>query len=78
MVAETLALEAVLAQAKRLSARDQLRLVARLTDELAAAQPPPRRRPTYGALAHLGPGPSEEDIAEMRREAWAHFAEDPS
>jgi len=27
----------------------------------------------FGILAHLGPGPSDEDIDEMRREAWANF-----
>jgi hypothetical protein len=31
---------------------------------------------SYGILAKYGPAPSEEDIAEVRREMWANFPRD--
>jgi len=36
----------------------------------------PERLPfknSYGILAKYGPAPSDEDIAEVRREMWANF-----
>jgi hypothetical protein len=30
-------------------------------------------RSLWGAMKHLGPAPSAEDIDEARREAWANF-----
>jgi hypothetical protein len=33
----------------------------------------PPRKTSWGALADLGPAPSAEDIAEMRREVWGKF-----
>ncbi len=30
----------------------------------------------YGMLAKYGPAPSDEDIAEVRREMWANFPRD--
>jgi len=39
----------------------------------------PVRRPlksAYGILAKYGPAPSEEDIAEVRREMWGNFPRD--
>lgn len=32
--------------------------------------PPTSKRSLLGALAHLGPAPSAEDIDEVRREVW--------
>ncbi len=52
-------------------ARESLQQLANF-DGLATG---PRRpwRSFFGALAHLGPAPSAEEIDEMRREAWANF-----
>jgi len=55
-----------------LSAEDPAREPAPVdaSDDIGQATP---GKSLYGILAHLGPGPSEEDIAEMRREAWKNF-----
>jgi len=34
------------------------------------------KKSAYGLLAHLGPGPSEEEIDENRRDMFRGFAED--
>jgi len=39
---------------------------------LKAAEGRPRR-PLRGLLKDLGPAPTEEDIAEARREMWGNF-----
>ncbi len=74
------ALDEVRLLALELSPRDQLSLIGdltqRLRDQIAPADRPARRS-MYGALAHLGPAPSEEDIREMRREVWKNFPRDP-
>lgn len=31
---------------------------------------------SYGALKHLGPAPSAEDIEQVRREVWSSFSSD--
>jgi hypothetical protein len=38
--------------------------------ELAHQALPNPRRSLYGLLADLGPGPTDEDIEEVRREMW--------
>lgn len=51
------------------------KLMRVLEKELATApEALPPRRSLYGALAHLGPAPSAEEIDEARAEAWANFA----
>jgi hypothetical protein len=45
----------------------------------APEQPRPIRLPlktSYGILAKYGSAPSDEDIAEVRREMWANFPRD--
>jgi hypothetical protein len=42
--------------------------------ELATAKKP--KKPLLGILAKYGPGPSEEDIAENRKEMFANFGRD--
>jgi len=63
--------------AKALAAQDKLRLIADLAQQLQEEpKPAPSKKPfrsIYGIAAHLGPGPSAEDIDEMRRDAWANF-----
>lgn len=69
-------LEEALALALRLSPLDKVRLVERMMSTLEAALTEPSGVPfeTYeGVLAHLGPGPSDEDIAEVRREMMRNF-----
>lgn len=71
----TIAYEMVLEEAQQLTREEQRRLRDELTTIVgnAEGQPTRRRRSSYGALAHLGPAPSAEDIDEARREAWANF-----
>ncbi|HJZ45901.1 MAG TPA: hypothetical protein VKE41_02005 [Roseiflexaceae bacterium] len=74
----TVTLDQVLDLARKLSPRDQARLVARLAPaiEYALEQPaasPTPRTPLRGRFANLGPAPSAEEIDEARREAWANF-----
>lgn len=63
---------------RQLPPRDRLRVIAMALPE-AERELPDRPRPRnslYGALAHLGPAPSAEEIDEARREAWANFPRD--
>ena len=74
----TVVLEEVVTQAMRLSSEDKAKLIERMASvlkyDLASGESSPKpKRSLYGILAHLGPAPSEEDIAEARREAWANF-----
>ena len=71
VVAEILALASPLSPVDKAEAIEQL--TALLKQELTTSGPKPRRS-SYGALAHLGPAPSAEEIDEARREAWANFA----
>lgn len=74
-------LEYVLALASRLALTEQLQVIQRLaaqlseaTQSLATPQSRPKKsRSLYGLLADLGPGPTEEDIDESRREMLANF-----
>ena len=71
--------EDVLRDAQRLPLEEQRRLRDQLTvivDDLRDIAPVRPRRSSYGALAHLGPAPSSEDIDEARREAGANFPPD--
>lgn len=68
-------LEQVLALARRLPPLDKIRLIERIAPEIeqdlrAGLRP---RKSLLGLCADLGPAPSSEDIAEVRREMWADF-----
>jgi hypothetical protein len=68
--------EAVAAQALALSVADKIRLIQRLASQLERdiqERQPVRESGLYGALADLGPGPSAEDIDEVRREIWGSY-----
>jgi hypothetical protein len=72
----SLMLEQIRDLSKNLSPQDKLRLIDDLVQQLLQEQPASAKKPyrsLWGALADLGPGPSAEDIDEMRREAWANF-----
>ncbi|HWE39105.1 MAG TPA: hypothetical protein VG406_21330 [Isosphaeraceae bacterium] len=70
-------LEQVRNLARGLGPRDKLKLIDDLARQLIEEVPPaPAKHPfpsMRGALAHLGPGPSAEEIDEARREAWKNF-----
>ncbi|MGD9893418.1 MAG: hypothetical protein AB7R89_24680 [Dehalococcoidia bacterium] len=66
----------VVQSALKLSPMDKVRLIERLASVLKYDLPEASRMPLksgYGILAKYGPAPSEEDIAEARREMWANF-----
>jgi hypothetical protein len=66
--------EQVLQLAQRLPAPEQTRLAACLTLVAKTEDAePPFKSSLWGALAHLGPAPSAEEINEVRREMWANF-----
>ena len=69
-------LEAVLAQAQKLSTRDKVRLIEKVMPaierEVDRTETKPYRS-LWGACRDLGPAPSAEDIEEARREAWSSF-----
>jgi hypothetical protein len=72
----TPAFEDVVKDALRLPAVDKLRLIERLASVLKYDLPSGERHPlqsAHGILAKYGPAPSEEDIAEARRELWGNF-----
>ncbi len=71
-------LEHVKHLATTLSRTDRERLAEWLNmtseTEPASSERPATARPSlYGLCADLGPGPSDEDIAEVRRAMWATF-----
>jgi hypothetical protein len=69
----------VVQSALKLSTLDKVRLIERLASVLkydVASQPALPKQSLYGALADLGPAPSEEDIAEARRDMFAGLAGD--
>ena len=73
---QTVTFEQVLTLAQQLPPKDQIRLVARLTPMFEYYVSPvssEKPKSLYGTLAHLVPAPSEEDIAEVRREMWQNF-----
>lgn len=71
-------LERVKQLATRLSPAEKTRLVtwleATLGDEATEDIPTPApRQSLYGLCADLGPGPTDEDIEEVRRDMWTNF-----
>jgi len=77
----TFSFDQLLTQALGLPPLQKVQLVEKLMRVLEkeltvapeASQP---RRSLYGALAHLGPAPSAEEIDQARAEAWANFPRD--
>ena len=66
----------VAALALQLAPADRVRLIERLAGTLYGqwvAHKDEPARSLFGALAHLGPAPSAEEIDEARREAWGNF-----
>ena len=63
--------------AARLSPAEKARLIewleATLGEEGAAPAPPTPSRSLYGLCADLGPGPTDEDIEEVRQLMWSSF-----
>jgi hypothetical protein len=73
---EAPAFDDVVQDALRLSAMEKVSLIERLATALKYDLPVSNRKPlksAYGILAKYGPAPSEEDIAEVRREMWGNF-----
>ncbi|MBK9746679.1 MAG: hypothetical protein J0M07_11355 [Anaerolineae bacterium] len=53
---------------------EQMKVVERIMARMKYAVPSEKPRTSlYGLLADLGPGPSEEDIAEVRRDMMRNF-----
>jgi hypothetical protein len=76
MVDKLASLDEVVAAALRLSPIEKVRLVERVVSTLESDVAGSGKKPleTFkGILAHLGPGPSDEDIAEARREMMKNF-----
>ena len=71
--------EQVLQLAHRLPLQEQMRLAAVLPSATngitnhSTATGQPLVSSLWGALAHLGPAPSTEEIDEARREMWGNF-----
>ncbi len=69
-----LELEQVKRLAQNLSPAEKAELAEWLVHTAKPEQPPRKsRRPMYGLCADLGPGPTDEDIEEIRREMWKNF-----
>ena len=70
-------LDSIVEQVRQLSPLDRVRLVEQvmeiLEEDLREQPPQKRRRSLLGVLSEYGPAPSEEDIAEARREMWGNF-----
>jgi hypothetical protein len=70
-------LEQVVALALQLSPIDKVHLIMQLAstleNELSKSLTKQPLETFKGALAHLGPGPSDEDIDEVRRDMWKNF-----
>ena len=64
------------AQAQGVSAVRLAQRVLRQALMEATGQPLKPKKSAYGILAPYGPGPSEEEIDENRREMFRHFAVD--
>jgi len=76
MAATEITFDHVVEQALQLSPLERIRLIERVLPTLEGELSPKPHTPLrslYGALAHLGPAPSAEEIDEARREAWANF-----
>lgn len=69
-------LDQVITLARRLPPVEKIRLIERMAPEIERdilGQRPSRRRSLLGLCADLGPAPSADEIAEIRREMWADF-----
>jgi hypothetical protein len=76
MVDKLASLDEIVAAALRLSPIEKVRLVERVVSTLESDVAASEKKPLQtfeGALAHLGPGPTDEDIAEVRREMMKNF-----
>ncbi len=72
-----LELEQVKQLIERLSPADKAALKEWLNELIASEPIPPKpRRSLLGLWADLGPGPTDEDIEEVRREMWKNFPRD--
>ncbi len=61
-------------QVAQLPLVEQIRIVERIMARMKYAVPSEKpRKSLYGLFADLGPGPSEEDIAEVRRDMLKNF-----
>jgi hypothetical protein len=70
---EAVDLDKIMAQAERLSPIGKIKLIERLLSDIKTNLPktvPTPRNSSYGILAHLGSGPSSEEIDETRREMY--------
>jgi hypothetical protein len=78
MSTKTLSIEELIEFADQLSAKERARLAEHLVSGLAREldeAPPTPRRSLLGILAEYGPAPSDEEIAEARREMWGSIGE---
>ena len=78
MATNPITVDELVALAAPLSALEKVRLAERVLASAEAALTPadlPLIRSLDGLCADLGPGPSEEDIAEARREMWGRVGE---
>ena len=76
MNSKTVTLDEVMTLAVTLPAADRVRLIERLASSLYGnwiAREDEPSRSMLGALAHLGPAPSAEEIDEVRREMWGEY-----
>ena len=75
-----IALEQVKRLIEQLSPSEKSQLLKWLNSSQESEQPGstsnPPRRSLRGLWADLGPGPSDEDIEEVRREMWRNFPRD--
>jgi hypothetical protein len=69
---------AALAQAKGLSTNDLVREVIDKILDAVPDEPVIPKKSMYGLLAKYGPGPTEEEIDENRREMFRGFGEEHS
>lgn len=74
-----ISVDEIMEHAKMLTPTDQARLLellaAVVSEKLQATQAAQPQRSLRGMWAKYGPGPTEEDIEEARREMWGKYAE---
>ena len=76
MVDKLVGLDEIVAAALQLSPVEKLRLVERVVSTLEGDVAASEKKPAQtfkGVLAHLGPGLSDEDIEEIRRDMLKNF-----
>jgi hypothetical protein len=71
-------LDDIIAQSRRLSSLERVRLIERLAADLESDLVPTlsEGRSLQGLWSDLGPVPSDADLKEARRDAWATFPRD--